>query len=289
MPGKDVKLIAEFEEINEYKVTLDQKPEQVAGLVWAWDYYPGDTVELEIDIFNEEFEFDEWTTSSNINVNNPDNANNASFEMPEKDITITANFEEQQPTTMCSQGFDPVCWVDWQTYSNECEAGNAWVDVAHTGSCESAGTTVCNEYDEINDENIQTIKDNINDLLGCEIWDKTVIWESWGNVLITTNNDANNKKNWDDAKGYCISKWDIWDLPPRRGLRDKLEDYADWYNPNENYWSREIKNRMILSDTYYANNDRTSIVEAFDWPLFSDSYYWDHTFNVRCVAEYPTN
>jgi hypothetical protein len=31
--------------------------------------------------------------------------------------------------------YEPVCWVDWMTYSSSCHAWKAWVSVAYAWTC----------------------------------------------------------------------------------------------------------------------------------------------------------
>ena len=44
--------------------------------------------------------------------------------------------EEQLNDCICTMQFDPVCWVNGQTYGNACTAGCEQVEVDYTGECE---------------------------------------------------------------------------------------------------------------------------------------------------------
>lgn len=37
----------------------------------------------------------------------------------------------------CTMEYDPVCWKNWKTYSNECVANTEWTEVNYKWECES--------------------------------------------------------------------------------------------------------------------------------------------------------
>ena len=40
------------------------------------------------------------------------------------------------PTTVCTEQYEPVCGVDKRTYSNYCEARRLCITVVHEGPCD---------------------------------------------------------------------------------------------------------------------------------------------------------
>lgn len=86
------------EVVEEYTVTLEQEPDVGATLKGDGDYEGGDTVELEATDWDEdEYEFVNWT-SDEVTIDYAESAEDASFEMPAEDVTVTANFEELEYT-----------------------------------------------------------------------------------------------------------------------------------------------------------------------------------------------
>ena len=51
--------------------------------------------------------------------------------------------------TVCTTQFDPVCGEDGQTYSNECVAGAAGVEIMAQGRCQMGATECTEEFDPI--------------------------------------------------------------------------------------------------------------------------------------------
>jgi len=78
---------------KEYTVTLEQNPDIGVTLSGAGDYKAGDIVPLDASDWNQGYEFINWT-SDYVTIDNSYNPTDASFEMPEGDITITANFDD---------------------------------------------------------------------------------------------------------------------------------------------------------------------------------------------------
>ena len=76
----------------EYTVTLEQEPDVNAILSGDGDYEAGDTVSLNVSDWDQDYEFVNWT-SDQVTINNPDSPTDASFIMPDEDVTATANFE----------------------------------------------------------------------------------------------------------------------------------------------------------------------------------------------------
>ncbi len=59
-------------------------------------------------------------------------------------LAQNADQEEQLNDCICTMQFDPVCWVNGQTYGNACTAGCEQVEVDYKGECEPVAVTAVN-------------------------------------------------------------------------------------------------------------------------------------------------
>ena len=76
-----------------YEVNLMQEPDVGATLTGEGKYEEGDIVKLEATGWEEAY-FEEWS-SEDITIDNIGSATDASFKMPNEDVTITANFGDE--------------------------------------------------------------------------------------------------------------------------------------------------------------------------------------------------
>ena len=96
MDGSDVpaKTVVLGEEIKTYKVTVSyDRNKGIASATPSSGVEEGKPVKLSATA-NSGYEFDKWT-SNDVTVTNPSSATEATFNMPGKDVTVTASFKEK--------------------------------------------------------------------------------------------------------------------------------------------------------------------------------------------------
>ena len=104
MPEADTELTANFEEIPTFTLTLVSNPEGGGVLTGQGEYFAGEMVEISATD-NPEFAFLSWTDEQQ-NIISEDSTH--TIEIPEKDLTITANFKVTTSVLELTDKLSPV-------------------------------------------------------------------------------------------------------------------------------------------------------------------------------------
>jgi uncharacterized repeat protein (TIGR02543 family) len=112
MPATDVTLTANFEMID-YKLTLVANPTEGGSVSGGGDYNLGDAVQLGA-VANTGWQFVNWTDNDGI----VSAAANFTYTMPAADVTLTANFEEEQVGFTCGVSTVPTLTATFTTPSS---------------------------------------------------------------------------------------------------------------------------------------------------------------------------
>lgn len=131
----------------------------------------------------------------------------------------TQNTTKDEQNVICTEEYSPVCWVDWETYSNSCVAlkqNKVWIK--HDWICTNDDKTE-NATGSTENQDYQNIE---------ETW--SVIWNN-ADETISQDNTENTTNQTGSTNSWNTINW---------------EKVLDYYNSNFSYWFN------IPYNTYYS-------------------------------------
>jgi uncharacterized protein (TIGR02145 family)/uncharacterized repeat protein (TIGR02543 family) len=186
MPDADVTLTANFEMID-YTLTLVANPTEGGSVSGGGVYNLGNAVQLGA-VANTGWEFVNWTDNDGI----VSEAADFTYTMPAADITLTANFEEEQVGFTCG---DQITDIDGNIYNTVLIGDQCWIKENLKTTKYQSGTPI--EYPGGNSDAW------MNNTTGAYAWyNNDISWkDSYGAVY-----------NWhavNNADGLCPAGWHV--------------------------------------------------------------------------------